>query len=57
MDNRKINIVDTTLRDGSHAVSHSFSPEQVIAIAGGLDKTGVDIIECAHGDGITGSTL
>ncbi len=57
MDNRKINIVDTTLRDGSHAVSHSFSPEQVIAIAGGLDKTGVDIIECAHGDGITGSTF
>ncbi len=57
MDNRKINIVDTTLRDGSHAVSHSFSPEQVTAIAGGLDKTGVDIIECAHGDGITGSTF
>ncbi|MCJ7856023.1 4-hydroxy-2-oxovalerate aldolase [Lachnospiraceae bacterium NSJ-143] len=57
MDNRKINFVDTTLRDGSHAVSHSFSPEQVTAIAGGLDKTGVDIIECAHGDGITGSTF
>ena len=57
MDNRKINIVDTTLRDGSHAVSHSFSLEQVTAIAGGLDKTGVDIIECAHGDGITGSTF
>ena len=57
MDNRKINIVDTTLRDGSHAVSHRFSPEQVTAIAGGLDKTGVDIIECAHGDGITGSTF
>lgn len=57
MDNRKINIVDTTLRDGSHAVSHSFSPEQVTAIAGGLDKTGVAIIECAHGDGITGSTF
>ncbi|MCI8341815.1 MAG: 4-hydroxy-2-oxovalerate aldolase [Firmicutes bacterium] len=57
MEKRKINIVDTTLRDGSHAVSHSFSPEQVAAIAGGLDKTGVDIIECAHGDGITGSTI
>ena len=32
MDNRKINIVDTTLRDGSHAVSHSFSPEQAVLI-------------------------
>lgn len=57
MEKRKIHIVDTTLRDGSHAVSHSFSPEQVMAIASGLDKTGVDIIECAHGDGITGSTI
>ena len=57
MEKRKINIVDTTLRDGSHAVSHSFSPEQAAKIAGGLDKTGVDIIECAHGDGITGSTI
>ncbi|MEA4816557.1 MAG: 4-hydroxy-2-oxovalerate aldolase [Lachnospiraceae bacterium] len=57
MEKKKINIVDTTLRDGSHAVSHSFSPEQVAAIAGGLDKVGVSIIECAHGDGITGSTF
>ena len=57
MEKRKINIVDTTLRDGSHAVSHSFSPEQAAKIAGGLDKTGVDIIECAHGNGITGSTI
>ena len=56
MENRKINFVDTTLRDGRHAVSHSFSPEQVAAIAGGLDKVGISIIECAHGDGITGSS-
>lgn len=56
MENRKINFVDTTLRDGSHAVSHSFSPKQVAAISGGLDKVGISIIECAHGDGITGSS-
>ena len=56
MENRKINFVDTTLRDGSHAVSHSFSPEQVAASAGGLDKVGISIIECSHGDGITGSS-
>lgn len=57
MEKQRIYIVDTTLRDGSHAVSNSFSPEQVTAIAGGIDKIGVDIIECAHGDGITASTI
>lgn len=53
----KVNIVDTTLRDGSHAVSHSFDEKQVTDIAGGLDKVGVSIIEISHGDGISGSSI
>lgn len=53
---RKINLVDTTLRDGSHAVSHSYTAEQVRAVSGGLDMAGIGIIEISHGDGITGST-
>ena len=57
MDNRKIKVVDTTLRDGSHAVSHSFSTEQVRAIAGGLDANGISLIEISHGDGIAGSSI
>lgn len=57
VEKRKINIVDTTLRDGSHAVSHSFSVDQVVKIAAGLDQTGVDIIELSHGDGISGSSI
>ncbi|MDR2048167.1 MAG: 4-hydroxy-2-oxovalerate aldolase [Treponema sp.] len=57
MRNDKIHIVDTTLRDGSHAVSHSFTTEQAAVIAGGLDKAGVDIIEISHGDGISGSCI
>jgi 4-hydroxy 2-oxovalerate aldolase len=53
----KIHVVDTTLRDGSHAVSHSFTAEQARAIAGGLDKAGIDLIEISHGDGIAGSSI
>lgn len=53
----RINLVDTTLRDGSHAVAHSYTAEQVKAVAAGLDRNGVGIIELSHGDGITGSTF
>ncbi|MDR1389699.1 MAG: 4-hydroxy-2-oxovalerate aldolase [Treponema sp.] len=53
----KINLIDTTLRDGSHAVSHSFTGDQAAAIAEGLDKAGVFLIELSHGDGIAGSSI
>jgi 4-hydroxy 2-oxovalerate aldolase len=57
MTKQKINIVDTTLRDGSHAVSHSFTVEQAEAVARGLDKVGASIIEISHGDGVAGSSI
>lgn len=53
----KIYITDTTLRDGSHTVSHQFTPQDMINIAGSLDRAGIDIIELGHGDGLTGSTI
>ncbi|MDF9825036.1 4-hydroxy-2-oxovalerate aldolase [Breznakia sp. PF5-3] len=53
---KRIHVVDTTLRDGSHAIGHSFSCEEVRKIAGGLDACGVEFIELSHGDGIQGSS-
>lgn len=56
MTARKITLVDSTLRDGSHALRHSYTEEQVAAIAGRLDKSGVELIELSHGDGLGGSS-
>ena len=53
---KRITLIDTTMRDGSHAVRHSYTEEQVAAIAGGLDRCGISMIELSHGDGLGGSS-
>lgn len=52
-----VHILDSTLRDGSHALSHQFTAEQVAKVAKGLDEAGVEMIEVSHGDGLGGSTI
>lgn len=52
-----VRLTDTTLRDGSHAMSHRFTEDQVRAVSSALDNAGVQVIEVTHGDGLGGSSF
>lgn len=54
---REVRLVDTTLRDGSHAMAHRFTEANVRDTVRALDAAGTSLIEVTHGDGLGGSTF
>jgi 4-hydroxy 2-oxovalerate aldolase len=57
LTNKKITVVEVALRDGSHAIRHQYTIDQVRAVTKGLDEANVPYIEVSHGDGIGGSSV
>ena len=54
---RDILLTEVALRDGSHAVAHQYTVEQVLQITKALSEANVPYIEVTHGDGLAGSSL
>ena len=50
-------IIDSTLRDGSHAIRHQFTESQIKAYAKGAELARIPILMVGHGNGLGASSL
>lgn len=50
-------IIDSTIRDGSHAIRHQLTAEQIDAYACAADAAGIPIVMVGHGNGLGASSL
>ncbi len=57
MSEPRFRLTDSTLRDGSHAIAHRFTEDEVRRVVAALDAAGVPVIEVSHGDGLGGSSF
>jgi 4-hydroxy 2-oxovalerate aldolase len=54
---KKIHIHDVSLRDGSHAISHQLTKEQIISYCIAANNAGVATMEVGHGNGLGASSI
>jgi len=54
---KNILIIDSTLRDGSHAMSHQFTAQNISEYARGAELAGTEILVVGHGNGLGASSL
>ena len=57
LQGKKVTLHDMSLRDGMHPKRHQISLDQMIAVATGLDKAQVPLVEVTHGDGLGGASI
>ncbi|GFO70137.1 4-hydroxy-2-oxovalerate aldolase [Geomonas limicola] len=54
---KNVIISDATLRDGSHAIAHQLTKENIAEYAKAADKAGIPIVEVGHGNGLGASSV
>ncbi len=55
--NQKLLFFDSTLRDGSHAIAHQLSQQNIRDYCKVIDQAGLEVVIVGHGNGLGASSL